>query len=110
MAFRNDPIIVDLRAGSDASAPSSPPRNVRPTPKPEPTPNPNPGNTEEGATADECRAAYAEFRELAVQTERRWHWIAVITGVAGIGLGAAVGVWQGQRRAVAALPESHEGD
>jgi len=56
--------------------------------------------------AEACRQAYTEFREMAAKTERRWQWIAAISGAAGLGLGAAVGVWQGRRRANAALPES----
>lgn len=100
MAFRNDPIIVGL--GTKKPATSTPrsgiQREGRPDTgtKPESPPDP----------AEECRQAYAEFRELATKTERRWRWIAAISGAAGVGLGAAVGVWQGRRHAVPALPES----
>jgi hypothetical protein len=95
MAFKNDPIVIGLRARE--GTPPGPPRDVDPAPVNPPVDN--------GASAEECRVAYAEFRELAARTERRWRWIAAITGVAGIGVGAAVGVWQGSRR-TAALPES----
>ena len=62
--------------------------------------------TDAGATAEECRQAYADFRALSAKTERRWQWIAAISGTAGLGLGAALGVWQARRRTTAALPES----
>ena len=101
MAFRNDPIIVGLRPGPTTTPPSAgPSREGRP---PE-VPPADPVNPTDPAEA--CRQAYAEFRELATKTERRWRWIAAITGAAGLGLGAAVGVWQGRRRANTALPES----
>lgn len=101
MAFRNDPIVVGLRPGPTASPPSAgPPREGHP-PNATPTDPVTPADP-----AEACRQAYAEFRELAAKTERRWQWIAAITGAAGLGLGAAVGVWQGRRRANAALPES----
>lgn len=104
MAFRNDPIVIGLR---DSGAPG----NVRPKPDKPNTdggarPGPDPPGTDTGATAEECRAAYAEFRELAAKTERRWRWIAAISGAVGVGLGVAIGAWQGSRRAIAALPES----
>lgn len=97
MAFRNDPIVVGLRP--NAATPSPGPevqREGQPAATPPPT-----------DPAEACRQAYAEFRELATRTERRWQWIAAISGAVGIGLGAAVGVWQGRRHAsTTALPES----
>ena len=93
MAFRNDPIVVGLRPEQTTSNAGAQ-REGRPD------------AAEPVDPAEACRQAYAEFRELATKTERRWRWIAAITGVAGIGLGAAVGVWQGRRHALAALPES----
>lgn len=99
MAFRNDPVVVGLRTdGPKPTPPVGGPREQKPTPGAEPV--------DPGASADECRQAYAEFRELAAKTERRWQWIAAISGAAGVGLGAALGLWQGRRSAVAALPES----
>lgn len=96
MAFRNDPIVIGLgttpRSGIQ--------REGRPEAEPTPTP------TDAGATAEECRQAYADFRALSAKTERRWQWIAAISGTAGLGLGAALGVWQARRRTTAALPES----
>ena len=94
MAFRNDPIVVGLRPDP---APSTPRAEVHREGRPD---------AEPVDPAEACRQAYAEFRELSTKTERRWRWIAAITGVAGVGLGAAVGVWQGRRHALAALPES----
>ena len=104
MAFRNDPTVVGLRPGSAKPATS--------TPRPETSREGKPGAAAPGAPvppadpAEACRQAYTEFREMAAKTERRWQWIAAISGAAGLGLGAAVGVWQGRRRANAALPES----
>ena len=96
MAFRNDPIVIGLgttpRSGIQ--------REGRPDAESTPTP------TDAGATAEECRQAYADFRALSAKTERRWQWIAAISGTAGLGLGAALGVWQARRRVTAALPES----
>ena len=99
MAFRNDPVVVGLGTKQTASPP-------RPEIQPERSPNAQPQPADGGATAEECRQAYAEFRELAARTERRWQWIAAISGAAGLGLGAAVGVWQARRHATPALPES----
>ena len=101
MAFRNDPIVVGLRSGP---APSPPSPDVQREGRPGTAPPGAPTNPAD--PAETCRQAYAEFRELATKTERRWQWIAAISGAAGLGLGAAVGVWQGRRRANAALPES----
>jgi hypothetical protein len=104
MAFRNDPTVVGLRPGSAKPATSTPRSETSREGKPDaaapgaPVPPADP--------AEACRQAYTEFREMAAKTERRWQWIAAITGAAGLGLGAAVGVWQGRRRANAALPES----
>lgn len=97
MAFRNDPTVVGLRPGS-ATPRSEAQREGRPDAAAPAAPSADP--------AEECRQAYAEFRELAAKTERRWQWIAAITGATGMGLGVAVGVWQGRRRANTALPES----
>lgn len=133
MAFRNDPVIVNLRSPAAAPSAVTPPRDVGPKPKPQPQPTPVPTPTptpmptptptpppspspsdppypEVGATAEECRVAYTNYRVLAIQTERRWRWIAAISGVAGLGVGAALGAWQGHRRATAALPASSEGE
>jgi hypothetical protein len=99
MAFRSDPIVVGLRPDSARATPrSEAQREGRPDAAAPADPAADP--------AEACRQAYAEFRELASKTERRWRWIAAITGATGLGLGAAVGVWQGRRRANAALPES----
>ncbi len=99
MAFRNDPVVVGLGTKQTPSTPRSQvQREGRPDPQPQPT--------DAGATAEECRLAYAEFRELAARTERRWQWIAAISGAAGLGLGAALGVWQARRHVTPALPES----
>jgi hypothetical protein len=95
MAFRNDPIVVGLHPGPTPSPTTGGPQREG-----------RPDTAAPAEPAEACRQAYAEFRELAAKTERRWQWIAAITGAAGIGLGAAVGVWQGRRRANAALPES----
>ena len=97
MAFRNDPIVVGL--GTEQTPPrSGAQREVRPDAGVRPETPPDP--------AEECRQAYAEFRELATKTERRWRWIAAISGAAGVGLGAAVGVWQARRGVAPALPKS----
>ncbi len=102
MAFRNDPIVIGLRPERQTStAPPPPsPRENRPTVPIAEVPSTDPT----GATLDECRAAYAEFRELAIRTERRWQWIAAITGASGLGLGVAFGLWQGKRHVPTALP------
>ncbi len=102
MAFRNDPTIVGLRPGSATSATSAPRSETSRDARPDATAPPGPA----ADPAEACRQAYAEFREMATKTERRWQWIAAIAGATGLGLGAAVGVWQGRRRANAALPES----
>ena len=118
MAFRNDPIIVGL--GTKKQATSTPrsgvQRDVKPGAgtkpgggaKPDAGVKPDAGAKPETSPdpAEECRQAYADFREVAARTERRWQWIAAISGAAGVGLGAAVGVWQARRRAAPALPES----
>ncbi len=99
MAFRNDPLVGGLGTQPTPATPRSQvQREGRPDPQPQPT--------DAGATAEECRLAYAEFRELAARTERRWQWIAAISGAAGLGLGAALGVWQARRHVTPALPES----
>jgi hypothetical protein len=101
MAFRNDPIVIGLRPGrqTNSAPPPESPREGRPDSEVPPV---DPAGTK----VEQCRAAYAEFRELASRTERRWQWIATITGASGIGLGVAIGIWQGKQRALAALPGS----
>ena len=116
MAFRNDPIIVGLGTKKQAtSTPRSgiqrdvkPGAGAKPDPKPDVGAKPNAGIKPETPPdpAEECRQAYADFREVAARTERRWQWIAAISGAAGVGLGAVVGVWQARRSAAPALPES----
>jgi hypothetical protein len=101
MAFRNDPVVVGL--GTRKQATPTPRSTIQREGRPdgagsEPSDPVDP--------TEECRRAYAEFRELATKTERRWQWVAAISGVAGLGLGAAMGVWQGRRHPVPALPES----
>ncbi|MBL8975960.1 MAG: hypothetical protein JNK56_35480 [Myxococcales bacterium] len=94
MAFRNDPIVIGLG--------TTPRSGIQREGRPDAEPTP----TDAGATAEECRQAYADFRALSAKTERRWQWIAAISGTAGLGLGAALGIWHARRRTTAALPES----
>ena len=117
MAFTHDPMVVGLRPGPQTT--STPRaafgRNVGPTPPTPPkppgparpseqgTPTPVPG--EPGATAEECRVELTNFRVYAAQRERRLQWLAVISGLSGLGVGLALGAWQGSRSAVIELPE-----
>lgn len=103
MAFRNDPVVVGLggRQRSSSTTRSQVQREGRPDTGGVGTIPAQPVDP-----AEECRQAYAEFRELATRTERRWQWISAISGAAGLGLGAVIGVWQARRHAATALPES----
>ena len=117
MAFRNDPVVVGL--GTKKQATSTPRAKVigaRPAGGAGARPAGGAGTRPAGGdgakpadpvdAAEECRQAYADFRELSGKTERRWQWISAITGAAGLGLGAAIGVWQARRHAAPALPQS----
>ena len=115
MAFTHDPMVVGLRPGPQTT--STPRagfgRPVGPTPPKPPgpaqpgeqgAPTPVPGET--AATAEQCRVEYTNFRVYAAQRERRLQWLAVISGLSGLGVGLALGAWQGSRRAVIELPEA----
>lgn len=107
MAFRHDPVVVGLRPGTQTtSTPRS--RVGRPGDPGYGGPAQPSGHAAPTPESDDarCRAEYTEYREFAAQTQRRWRWIAAISGVAGLGVGVAVGTWQGGRRASRALPES----
>ena len=115
MAFRNDPVVVGL--GPKKQATSSPRSKIqrdaggigaRPAGGPGTRPAGGAGAkpADPVDAAEECRQAYADFRALSSKTERRWQWISAISGAAGLGLGAAIGVWQARRHIAPALPES----
>ena len=116
MAFRNDPVVVGL--GTKKKQATSTPRSriLRDAGDTGARPAGGVGTRPAGGdgakpadpvdAAEECRQAYAEFRELSSKTERRWQWISAITGAAGLGLGATIGVWQARRHAAPALPQS----
>lgn len=107
MAFKLDPVVVGLRPGttprSRVGLPNNPGTNgpARPSGHAAPAPAPAPE-----ADDARCRAEYTEFREYTAKTQRRWRWIAAISGLAGLGIGVAVGSWQGGRSESRALPES----
>ena len=42
-------------------------------------------------TLQDCVEQYTELIEFHTRTKRRWQWIAVASGVAGLGLGVALG-------------------
>ncbi|MCY1065617.1 hypothetical protein OV090_12625 [Nannocystis sp. RBIL2] len=50
------------------------------------------------ATLQECLDSYTQFREYAARAQRRWRWIAAISGTAGLGLGALLTVALRPRR------------
>ena len=107
MAFRNDPVVVGL--GPKKQATSSPRSKIQRDAggigaRPAGGDGAKPADPVDAA--EECRQAYADFRALSSKTERRWQWISAISGAAGLGLGAAIGVWQARRHIAPALPES----
>ena len=115
MAFRNDPVVVGLGTKKKATS-STRSKSQRDAGGIGARPAGGAGTRPAGGAgakpadpvdaAEECRQAYADFRALSSKTERRWQWISAISGAAGLGLGAAIGVWQARRHIAPALPES----